>query len=101
MPGLIVLDIEILFTYVPLDDDGFNFIIVFISSLALSFILSAENETFPTEACTIPVLSTLKSILPPLISLIAFPISIVTGPVLGFGIRPLGPKTFQVSQVLA
>ena len=41
----------------------------------------------------IPVLSTLKSILPPFTSDTAFLISIVTVPVFGLGIKPLGPKT--------
>ena len=41
----------------------------------------------------IPVLSTLKSILPAFTSFTAFATSIVTVPVLGFGIKPLGPKT--------
>ena len=67
--------------------------IVLISSLALSLILSALKETLPTDAWIIPVLSTLKSILPALISVTAFAMSIVTVPVFGFGIKPLGPKT--------
>ena len=48
--------------YVPFAPEGFSLIIVLINSLALSLILSAVKETFPTEAWIIPVLSTLKSI---------------------------------------
>ncbi|MOA13125.1 hypothetical protein D3C78_1331600 [compost metagenome] len=41
----------------------------------------------------IPVLSTLKSILPPFTSVTALPTSLVTVPDLGFGIKLRGPKT--------
>src|SRR5947199_3932556 len=41
----------------------------------------------------IPVLSTRNSTLPALTSLTALATSIVTVPVLGFGIRPRGPRT--------
>src|SRR5438445_350431 len=40
-----------------------------------------------------PVLSTRNSTLPALTSLIALATSIVTVPVLGFGIKPRGPRT--------
>ena len=66
---------------------------VFNNSLALSRILAASKDAFPIDACTIPVLSTLKSILPPLTSLTAFLMSIVTVPVFGLGIKPRGPNT--------
>jgi hypothetical protein len=49
------------------------------------------KETLPIPACTIPVLSTLKSILPAFTSEQLFATSIVTVPVLGLG-KPLGPK---------
>eukprot|EP01085_Mycamoeba_gemmipara_P002055 Mycagemm_TRINITY_DN10049_c0_g2::TRINITY_DN10049_c0_g2_i1::g.2055::m.2055 type:complete len:105 gc:universal TRINITY_DN10049_c0_g2_i1:253-567(+) len=41
----------------------------------------------------IPVLSTLKSILPPFTSVTALPTSLVTVPDFGFGIKLRGPKT--------
>ena len=84
----------------PLAAVGFNFIKAEINSLALSRICSAEKETFPTEACTIPFLSTLKSILPCFTSLTAFPISLVTVPLLGLGIKPLGPNTRPKAPIL-
>ncbi len=45
-------------------------------------------------AWIIPVLSTLKSILPAFTSFTTLPISVVTVPVLGFGIRLRGPRIF-------
>ena len=47
-------------------------IMVETNSFTLSRIASVEKETLPTEVCTIPVLSTLKSILPCFTSRIAF-----------------------------
>ena len=48
----------------------------------------------------IPALSTLKSILPALTSLIAAPRSFVTVPLLGLGIRPRGPSTRPKAPIL-
>ena len=54
---------------------------------------SLEKLTFPSPACTIPFESTRYSSLPPLDSLIALATSLVTVPLLGLGISPLGPNT--------
>ena len=54
------------------------------SSVAFSSIFLDSKETLATAACIMPDLSTLKSILPFLTSVIAFPISFVTVPDLGF-----------------
>ncbi|MND94948.1 hypothetical protein D3C80_871860 [compost metagenome] len=78
--------------YVPLAADGFKREIVCNTSNALSYILSASNDALPIEVWMIPVLSTLKSILPPFTSVTALPTSVVTVPVLGLGIKFLGPK---------
>ena len=43
--------------------------------------------------CRLPCLSTRNSILPPLMSVTALAVSMVTVPVFGFGIRPRGPST--------
>jgi fumarate hydratase class II len=61
----------------------------------------SSNDTFPTDACMIPVLSTLKSILPALTSVTAFPTSVVTVPLFGFGIKFLGPNTLPKRPNLA
>ena len=53
----------------------------------------SSKDTFPIGTCTLPALSTRYSTLPALISLTALVTSIVTVPVLGFGIKPRGPKT--------
>jgi hypothetical protein len=50
IPGLIVVDIKILFMYVPLEVDGFIFNIVLRSSSAFSKIFSAEKDALPMEA---------------------------------------------------
>ena len=46
--------------------------------------------------CTIPYESHLYSTCPILTSLTAFLISFVTVPVLGFGIKPFGPKILPI-----
>jgi hypothetical protein len=87
-----VLDRLIDFTYVPLADDGFRRISTEISSWAFSASFDGSNDTFPTLVWMIPVLSTLKSILPAFTSVTALPTSAVTVPDLGFGISPRGPR---------
>ena len=67
-----VVDMKILFTYAPLVVEGLSLITVLINSSAFSNILFAEKETFPMAACMMPFFSTLKSIIPPLTSEIAF-----------------------------
>ena len=61
----------------------------------LSASCSSEKDTFPIGACTLPVLSTRNSILPALISLTARPISNVTVPAFGVGIKPRGPDAAE------
>ena len=68
-------------------------LIASISVWKLSANCSSVKDAFPTGTWIIFVLSNLYSILPALISLIAFVTSIVTVPAFGFGIRPLGPST--------
>src|SRR5690606_10248539 len=96
-----LLDKWMLLKYVPFEDEGFNFEIVWISSFAFSWIFSGLKETLPMLAWIIPNLSTLKSILPAFTSFTAFPTSRVTVPDLGFGIRPLGPNTLPNLPTLA
>ena len=66
------------------------------SNTALKFIinLSSEKDLLPKLKPMLPSLSFLISTCPDLASLIAFFISFVTYPNLGFGIKPFGPKTF-------
>ena len=72
---------------------GFALITVSMSVFAFSRSLSGPNETLPTGAWMIAVLSTRNSTLPALVSLIAVLTSFVTVPVFGFGIKPRGPNT--------
>ena len=53
----------------------------------------ASKLTLPSGTCTLPYRSVRYSTLPPLNSATAAPTSVVTVPVLGFGIRPRGPST--------
>src|SRR6476660_1072166 len=91
-PGPIVDDIVTLFRYLPLAADGFALTMLSTSAWTLAISESAENDVLPTGAWMMPVLSTRNSTLPALISLTAFAMSTVTVPVLGFGIRPRGPR---------
>ena len=61
--------------------------------LTLSTSLCLSNDALPTMECRLPALSTLNSIFPALISVIAFATSMVTVPLFGFGINPFGPRT--------
>src|SRR5688572_28061362 len=101
MPGLMVVEMVILWKYVPFAEAGFNLATVWIISVALSRILSAEKEALPTLTWMIPVLSILKSILPAFTSFTALPTSSVTVPDLGLGIRPRGPNTLPNLPTLA
>ena len=82
-----------LFRYLPLAAEGFARTMLSSSAEAFSIRFWAGNETLPTGACTMPVLSTRNSTLPALISVTACATFGVTVPVLGFGIRPRGPRT--------
>ncbi len=53
---------------------------------------STANDAFPTGACRLPVLSTRNSIRPAFSSRTARPMSMVTVPAFGVGIRPRGPR---------
>src|SRR5262249_27681431 len=92
-PGPMVEHSVALLTYFPLAAAGFALITACIRLLAFSSNLLFAKLTFPTGAWTTPVLSTRNSTLPALISWIAFRTSVVTVPVLGFGIKPRGPST--------
>src|SRR5688500_16004188 len=89
-----------LLMYAPFADEGFKRTMVCNNSLAFSSIFLGSKETFATDEWMIPYLSTLKSILPALVSVTALPISIVTVPVLGFGIKPRGPNTLPKAPTL-
>src|SRR6185295_2317173 len=92
-PGPIVDDIVTLLRYLPLAADGFALTMLSTSAWTLAISESAANDTLPTGAWMMPVLSTRNSTLPALISRTAFAMSTVTVPVFGFGIRPRGPST--------
>src|SRR4029077_8391367 len=79
--------------YFPLATDGFALITLVITTVAFSTSLSGEKEILPTGTCTSAVLSVRNSTLPAFTSCTALATSKVTVPVLGFGIRPLGPST--------
>src|SRR3978361_1407674 len=79
---------------------GFALMIALINSWLLAAILSAANDTRPIEASMIPALSILKAILPPFTSLTAAATSLVTVPVLGFGIRLRGPNILPKRPIL-
>ena len=64
-----------------------------ISTRKFSLSFSAPKETLPKGTCTMAVLSTRYSTLPALMSAMALATSGVTVPLLGFGMRPLGPRT--------
>src|ERR1700685_1987900 len=92
IPGpMVELNVQPLM-YFPLATDGLALITLVISTVALSISLSGENEIFPTGQCTSAVLSVRNSTLPAFTSCTALATSIVTVPVFGFGIRPLGPR---------
>src|SRR5580658_7045887 len=95
-----LLAIKTLFKYVPFAVAGFALIIALISSWLFSAILSGVKLALPMEAWIIPALSILKAILPPLTSLIAAATSLVTVPVLGLGIRFLGPRILPSFPIL-
>ena len=73
---------------------GLAFITLSMRAWVFSSSLALPKDTLPTGACTIPLLSTRYSTLPALISFTALPTSKVTVPVLGFGMRPRGPRIF-------
>src|SRR5699024_7287429 len=103
-PGPIVDVTEMLRKYVPLEDCGFAFTIVSIIASMFSTNFSLSKEIFPTGTCKLAALSTRYSTLPALISSTAFSTSKVTVPVLGFGIKPLGPNTrpnFPTSAIMS
>src|SRR5215831_18176895 len=93
MPGPMVDEIYAPLMYLPLAADGLALTTLVITAVAFSTSLSGVNEIFPTGTWTSAVLSVRNSTLPALISFTAFAMSIVTVPVLGFGIRPFGPRT--------
>src|SRR5215467_5458281 len=79
--------------YLPLAAAGLARTTLEITAVAFSTSLSGVNEIFPTGTCTKAVLSVRNSTLPALISFTALAMSKVTVPVLGLGMRPLGPST--------
>ena len=78
--------------YLPFATDGFAFTTLVITTVAFSTSLSGENEILPTGTCTSAVLSVRNSTLPAFTSCTALATSMVTVPVFGFGINPLGPR---------
>ena len=78
---------------VPLAVAGFALMTASISVRRLAPSCSSVKEALPSGQWIIAVLSTRYSTLPALISLMALVRSMVTVPVLGLGIRPLGPST--------
>src|SRR5262245_25266710 len=92
MPGPMVEQMVALLTYLPLAAAGLALITAVMRLEAFSTSLSEAKLTLPTGAWMIPVLSTRNSTLPALISFTALATSTVTVPVLGFGIRPRGPR---------
>src|ERR1019366_5639989 len=93
MPGPMVELINMPLTYLPLAADGLAFSTELMTVMALSTSFCGSNESLPTGTCTSAVLSVRNSTLPALISRMAETTSVVTVPVLGLGIRPLGPST--------
>src|SRR5687768_10511369 len=100
IPGLMVLAIVKPLRYVPLAVDGLALMIAMINSWLFSAIFSGAKDTRPTEAWMIPALSTLNAILPPFTSFTAPATSLVTVPVLGFGIRLRGPNILPRRPIL-
>src|SRR2546427_7702 len=93
-PGPIVDDSVTLFKYLPLAADGVALTMLSTSACALATSESVAKEVLPTGAWMMPVLSTRNSTFPALISRMALPMSTLTVPVFGLGIRPRGPSTF-------
>src|ERR671934_2511767 len=91
-PGPIDDDSVTLLRYLPFAAAGFAFTMLSTNARALAIRFAAGNDDLPTGAWIMPLLSTRNSTLPALISWIAFAMSMVTVPVLGFGIRPRGPS---------
>ena len=85
--GPIVVWSATFLTYVPLTAEGRTFIIVSQTTVKFSINFSVSNEQRPTVKCKLPSLSTRYSTLPPLISVIAFAMSIATVPVLGLALN--------------
>src|SRR4051812_23580964 len=81
-----------LLMYLPLATEGFARTTALISIEAFSASLSAAKLDLPTGQWMQLVLSRRNSTLPALTSLIAVATSVVTVPVLGFGMRPRGPR---------
>src|ERR1017187_6722257 len=79
--------------YLPLAAEGLARTMDEMTVVAFSTSFSGGKLSLPTGTCTRLVLSARNSTLPALISLTAEATSRVTVPVLGFGIRPLGPST--------
>src|SRR5712672_2981114 len=93
MPGPIVERIVTPLMYLPLAADGFAVTTLVMTVIALSTSFCGSNESLPTGTWTSAVLSVRNSTLPALISLTAPATSVVTVPVFGLGISPLGPRT--------
>ena len=99
-----VLEIAMFRTYWPLADDGFARTIVSMNARMFSASCSRVNERRPTGAWTFPVLSVRNSIFPALTSFTARVTSNVTVPLLGFGMRPRGPRmrpSFPTSPIMS
>src|SRR5208283_3111766 len=82
-----------LLMYLPLAAEGLARTIDAITVVALSISFCGSKLNLPTGTCTKLVLSARNSTLPALISFTAAPTSMVTVPILGLGISPLGPST--------
>src|SRR5262249_23655443 len=82
-PGPIVEVTAMRCTKVPLAPDGLAFWTASMKALMFSTSFSAGNEALPTPAWTIPAFSTRNSTAPPLASLTALVMSMVTVPTLG------------------
>src|ERR1035437_2172225 len=93
MPGPIVELRKMPLTYLPLAADGLALSTELMTVMALSTSFCGSNESLPTGTWTSAVLSVRNSTLPALISRMAETTSVETVPVLGFGMRPLGPST--------
>src|SRR6185503_2871604 len=94
MAGPMVDDTVTVRRYWPLDADGLARMMASSKASALADSCVWLNERFPTGTCTLPALSTRNSTLPALASRTARPMSKVTVPSLGLGMRPRGPSTF-------
>src|ERR1700691_1795149 len=92
LPGLILEHSVALLTYLPFATEGLAFNTAVIRLEAFSTSLTGVKLILPIGAWIIPVLSTRNSTLPAFTSWTALATSAVTVAVLGFGIRPHGPR---------